>query len=42
MAGLTVGMVTRNAPEEIVVTLRAASELPIGPDGRMRDAQRGG
>ena len=33
-------IVTRNAPEEIVVTLRAASELPIGPDGRVRDTQR--
>ena len=33
-------LVTRNAPEEIVVTLRAASELPISPDGRVRDTQR--
>jgi uncharacterized RmlC-like cupin family protein len=32
-------IVTRNAPEEVVVTLRSASELPIGPDGRLRDAQ---
>jgi uncharacterized RmlC-like cupin family protein len=35
-------VVARNAPEEIVVTLRAASELPIGPDGRVRDTQRRG
>lgn len=33
-------IVTRKVPEEIVVTLRAASELPVGPDGRGRDAQR--
>ena len=32
-------IVTRNAPEEVVVTLRAASEVPIGPDGRLRDEQ---
>ena len=32
-------IVTRNAPEEVVVSLRAASEVPIGPDGRLRDAQ---
>ena len=32
-------IVTRNAPEEVVVTLRAASEVPIGPEGRLRDAQ---
>ena len=32
-------IVTRNAPEEVVVTLRAASELPIGPDGRRRHTQ---
>lgn len=31
-------IVTRNAPEEVVVTLREAAGLPIGPDGRMRDA----
>ena len=35
-------IVTRNAPEEVVVTLRAASELPIGPDGRLRHAQESG
>jgi len=34
--------VTRNAPEEVVVTLRAADGLPIGPDGRMGGAGRGG
>jgi uncharacterized RmlC-like cupin family protein len=33
-------IVTRDAPEEVVVTLREASELPIGPDGKLRDAQR--
>ena len=27
-------VVARNAPEEVVVNLRAAAELPIGPDGR--------
>ena len=27
-------VVARNAPEEIVVTLREAEDLPIGPDGR--------
>jgi uncharacterized RmlC-like cupin family protein len=32
-------IVARNAPEEVVVTLRAASELPLGPNGRLRDAQ---
>lgn len=31
-------VVARNAPEEVVVTLRTAEDLPIGPDGRMRDA----
>lgn len=31
-------VVARNAPEEIVVTLRPAEDLPIGPDGKMRDA----
>jgi uncharacterized RmlC-like cupin family protein len=31
-------IVTRNAPEEIVVSLRAASELPVGPGVRVRDA----
>lgn len=31
-------VVARNAPEEIVVTLREADELPIGPDGKMWDA----
>ena len=31
-------VVARDAPGEVVVTLRAASELQIGPDGRMRDA----
>ncbi len=31
-------VVARNAPEEEVVTLRAAADLPIGPDGKMRDA----
>jgi uncharacterized RmlC-like cupin family protein len=35
-------IVTRNAPEEIVVTLRAASELPVGPDGRVRDTRKRG
>lgn len=30
-------IVTRNAPEEVVVTLREAPGLPIGPDGRMRE-----
>ena len=30
-------VVARNAPEEVVVTLRPAAELPIGPDGKMRD-----
>lgn len=30
-------VVARNAPEEIVVTLRPAEDLPIGPDGKMRD-----
>ena len=31
-------IVARNAPEEAVVTLREATGLPLGPDGRMRDA----
>ena len=31
-------VVARNAPEEIVVNLRPADDLPIGPDGKMRDA----
>jgi uncharacterized RmlC-like cupin family protein len=31
-------VVARDAPGEVVVTLRAAAELQIGPDGRMRDA----
>jgi uncharacterized RmlC-like cupin family protein len=31
-------IVTRNAPEEIVVTLRLAAEPPMGPDGKMGDA----
>jgi len=31
-------VVARNAPEEVVVTLREAEDLPIGPDGQMRDA----
>jgi uncharacterized RmlC-like cupin family protein len=31
-------IVSRNAPEEIVVTLQAANDLPIGPDGKIRDA----
>jgi uncharacterized RmlC-like cupin family protein len=31
-------IVARNAPEEVVFTLRPASGLPIRPDGRMRDA----
>lgn len=30
--------VARNAPEEIVATLRKAADLPIGPDGQMREA----
>ena len=30
-------VVARNAPEEIVVTLREAAELPIGTDGKMQD-----
>jgi hypothetical protein len=29
-------VVARNAPEEVVITLRPAPDLPIGPDGRMR------
>ena len=32
-------VVARNAPEEIVFTPREADEVPIGPDGRMRDAR---
>lgn len=32
-------VVARNAPDEVVVTLRAGSELPIGPNGRVQDAQ---
>jgi uncharacterized RmlC-like cupin family protein len=32
-------IVARNAPEEVVVTLRDASELSIGPDGRLRDTR---
>jgi uncharacterized RmlC-like cupin family protein len=31
-------IVVRNAPEEIVVTLRRADELQIGPDGTLLDA----
>jgi uncharacterized RmlC-like cupin family protein len=31
-------VVARNAPEEVVVTLREAEDLPIDPDGKMRDA----
>jgi uncharacterized RmlC-like cupin family protein len=31
-------VVARDAPGEVVLTLRAASELRIGTDGRMRDA----
>jgi uncharacterized RmlC-like cupin family protein len=31
-------VVCRNAPDEVVVTLRDAADLPIGPDGRMRAA----
>lgn len=31
-------VVARNAPEEIVVTLREAEDLPIGPGGKMREA----
>jgi uncharacterized RmlC-like cupin family protein len=31
-------VVARNAPEEIVLTLRPAADLPIGQDGKMRDA----
>lgn len=31
-------IVVRNAPEEIVVTLRRADELPIGPDGKLLNA----
>lgn len=31
-------VVARDAPEEVVVTLQEADELPIGPDGRARDA----
>jgi uncharacterized RmlC-like cupin family protein len=27
-------VVSRNAPEEVVVTLQAADDLPIGPDGK--------
>lgn len=30
-------VVARDAPEEVVVNLRAAEDLPIGPDGRMQD-----
>ena len=29
-------VVARNAPEEVVITLRPAPDLPIEPDGRMR------
>lgn len=32
-------IVTRNAPEEVVVTLRPAANLPIGPDGKMQNSQ---
>lgn len=32
-------VVARNAPEEVVVTLREADELPIGPDGKIRDGK---
>jgi uncharacterized RmlC-like cupin family protein len=35
-------VVSRNAPEEVVVTLREAEDLPIGSDGKMRNAQRRG
>ena len=31
-------IVARNAPEETVATLRRAADLPIGPDGQMRQA----
>lgn len=31
-------VVSRNAPEEVVVTLREAEDLPIGPDGKLRSA----
>jgi uncharacterized RmlC-like cupin family protein len=31
-------VVCRNAPDEVVVTLREAADLPIGPDGQMRAA----
>lgn len=31
-------VVARNAPEEIVVTIREAADLSIGPDGKLRDA----
>jgi uncharacterized RmlC-like cupin family protein len=30
-------VVARNAPEEIVLTLRGAEDLPIGPDGTMQN-----
>lgn len=30
-------IVARNAPDEIVVTLRPADELPITPDGKMQE-----
>lgn len=31
-------IVSRNAPEEVVITLRSAEDLPIGPDGKVRGA----
>jgi uncharacterized RmlC-like cupin family protein len=31
-------VVSRNAPEEVVLTLREAEELPIGPDGKLKNA----
>lgn len=31
-------VVVRNAPEEVVVNLRTAEDLPIDPDGKMRDS----
>ena len=31
-------VVARSAPEEVVVTLREAEDLPIGPSGKMRSA----
>lgn len=30
-------VVARNAQEEVVVNLRSAADLPIGPDGKIRD-----